>query len=312
MSLTLQNLFSNSTSRFTLHFTTSNPKNTTTVSLPITSRHVTSPLHSRHYQFLPHRHHHHHYHHHPTLRLRATTKDDDDVVVVGGGGGNFNFNFDSFLSVAEFLCLASSLVGLAANLAVLLSSKKAVLVELVGNKVWAWWGIALLAGGVAIGSWIRRRQWRRLCRQTWNTGGGGVVEVNLLERIEKLEEDLRSSATIIRVLSRQLEKLGIRFRVTRKTLKDPIAETAALAQKNSEATRALAVQEDILEKELVEIQKVLLAMQEQQQKQLELILAVGKAGKLWESKREQNEEQNTIETSNLAEEGLKWKETQQI
>lgn len=38
-------------------------------------------------------------------------------------------------------------------------------------------------------------------------------------------------------------------------------QTAALAQKNSEATRALAMQEDILEKELGEIQKVLLAMQ---------------------------------------------------
>ena len=38
-------------------------------------------------------------------------------------------------------------------------------------------------------------------------------------------------------------------------------KTEALAQTNSEATRALAVQEDILEKELGEIQKVLLAMQ---------------------------------------------------
>ena len=38
-------------------------------------------------------------------------------------------------------------------------------------------------------------------------------------------------------------------------------KTAALAQKNSEATRALAIQEDMLEKELGEIQKVLLAMQ---------------------------------------------------
>lgn len=38
-------------------------------------------------------------------------------------------------------------------------------------------------------------------------------------------------------------------------------KTAVLAQKNSEATRALAMQEDILEKELGEIQKVLLAMQ---------------------------------------------------
>jgi len=38
-------------------------------------------------------------------------------------------------------------------------------------------------------------------------------------------------------------------------------KTSALAQKNSEATRALAAQADILEKELVEVQKVLLAMQ---------------------------------------------------
>lgn len=40
-----------------------------------------------------------------------------------------------------------------------------------------------------------------------------------------------------------------------------LLKTAALAQKNSEATRALAMHEDILEKELGEIQKVLLAMQ---------------------------------------------------
>lgn len=43
--------------------------------------------------------------------------------------------------------------------------------------------------------------------------------------------------------------------------KDFILQTAALAKKNSEVTRALAIQEDALEKELVEIQKVLLAMQ---------------------------------------------------
>lgn len=193
-------------------------------------------------------------------------------------------------------------VGIAASL----GWKKAVLVEL-GNRV-SVWGVVLLAGGVAIGAWIRKRQWRRVCRETVKGG----VEVNLLERVEKLEEDLRSSATIIRVLSRQLEKLGIRFRVTRKALKDPIAETVALARKNSEATRALAVQEDILEKELGEIQKMLLAMQEQQQKQLELILAISKTGKLWESKREQNREQDRTETCNSAEEALKQKQTHQI
>ncbi|XP_031389084.1 uncharacterized protein LOC116201808 isoform X2 [Punica granatum] len=72
-------------------------------------------------------------------------------------------------------------------------------------------------------------------------------DLNLVERVEKLEEDLRSSTTIIQGLSRQLEKLGIRFRLTRKALKEPIAE-------------------------------------EQQQKQLELILAIGKTSKLWDSR----------------------------
>ncbi|PKI39410.1 hypothetical protein CRG98_040168 [Punica granatum] len=72
--------------------------------------------------------------------------------------------------------------------------------------------------------------------------------------------------------------------------------TAALAQKNSEATRALAAQEDILEKELGEIQKVLLAMQEQQQKQLELILVIGKTSKLWDSRQEPVEHRHTNET----------------
>ena len=50
------------------------------------------------------------------------------------------------------------------------------------------------------------------------------MSFDLIRRIEKVEDDLRSSVKIIRVLSRQLEKLGIKFRVTRKTLKEPIAE----------------------------------------------------------------------------------------
>lgn len=40
-----------------------------------------------------------------------------------------------------------------------------------------------------------------------------------------------------------------------------LLKTAALAQRNSEDAQTLAVQEDILEKELLEMQKVLLAMQ---------------------------------------------------
>lgn len=215
---------------------------------------------------------------------------------------------DYFLSVAEFLCLASSAlvsVGFALNCAVL-SLKKTALVAM-GNSVLASGAVALVMA-VGIGAWIRMRQWRRICRESVKGG----LEVNLFERIEKLEEDLRSSATIIRVLSRQLEKLGIRFRVTRKALKEPIAETAALAQKNSEATRALAVQEDNLEKELGEIQKVLFAMQEQQQKQLELILAIATSGKLRESRQVRDQEQSTTIIRDSSEEDSKQKEAHQI
>ncbi|KAI4345264.1 hypothetical protein L6164_012402 [Bauhinia variegata] len=219
-----------------------------------------------------------------------------------------DFNLDSFLSLAEVLCLFSSAVlsiGFAVN-SMIAASKKEFLVA-VGNRV-THWGILMLVAGVLIGAWIRRRQWRRICRETVKGG----LEVNLLERIEKLEEDLRSSTTVIRVLSRQLEKLGIRFRVTRKALKEPITESATLAQKNSEATRALAVQSDFLEKELREIQQVLLAMQEQQQKQLDLILAIGKTGKLLESRQKTSEDQDTLETCNSAEVEVNQKEIHQV
>ncbi|XP_027920710.1 uncharacterized protein LOC114178809 [Vigna unguiculata] len=213
-------------------------------------------------------------------------------------------NFDSLLSFLEFSCLLSSAV--ASSAATVVAASKNELLAGIGTRA-APFGVTMLVIGVLIGVWIRRRQWRRVCVENGKNG----LEVNFLQRIEKLEEDLKSSLTVVRVLSRQLEKLGIRFRVTRKALKDPIAETAALAQKNSEAARALAVQSDILEKELGEIQQVLLAMQEQQRKQLDLILAIGKAGKLWESKPETSDRQDTLEMSNSAE-GVIKQEVHQI
>ncbi|GKV18663.1 hypothetical protein SLEP1_g29011 [Rubroshorea leprosula] len=209
----------------------------------------------------------------------------------------YEFNLDSFLSAAELLCIVSAaVISVTFAVSYALSGWKSAVLGDIWRRALAC-GIAGLVGGVAIGALIRRRQWKRIYVDSLKGNG---EKMNLVERIEKLEEDLRGSATIIRVLSRQVEKLGIRFRVTRKTLKDPIAETAALAQKNSEATRALAVQIGILERELGENQKVLLAMQDQQQKQLELILAIGKLAKLWESKQEPSEKK---ETRNLTEEG---------
>ncbi|XP_077213669.1 uncharacterized protein LOC143848590 [Tasmannia lanceolata] len=201
-------------------------------------------------------------------------------------------NLDTFLSIIELLCIAPSVVF---SIGCPLNSTFSILPKSIQasslNRVFGW-QFVLLVGAIAIGAFIRRRQWQKIWRDSFKLGSGNF---NLIGRIDKLEENLRSSVTIIRVLSRQLEKLGIRFRVTRKALKGPITETAALSQKNSVATRALAMQEDILEKELGEIQKVLLAMQEHQQKQLELILAIAKSGRLRESSRDYVAKEQPIE-----------------
>ncbi|XP_057807144.1 uncharacterized protein LOC131021841 [Salvia miltiorrhiza] len=225
--------------------------------------------------------------------LRKTSASSDDLysqIDCSKGTSSSNFNFDDLLSVFEFLSLTIS-AAVSLYVAVSYGVQKGAVFGWVGSKVFVWQCV-LLVVSVVVGAVIRRRQWRRVC------GAGFSKGTNLLRRVEKLEEDLRSSATLIRVLSRQLEKLGIRVRAARKSLKEPISETAALAQKNSEVTRALAAREDILEKELGEIHKVLLAMQEQQQKQLELILAVGKAKNLLNTKPTQTIDQNKPEASN--------------
>ncbi|KAL1289990.1 hypothetical protein HN51_058354 [Arachis hypogaea] len=241
----------------------------------------------------------------PAGQFSIRAQESDDAVskrVLG------DFDLDSALSVLEFACLLSSAVAWVGFAVIAGSAKQGFLVAIGETRVRvvvAVCGVLMMVGGIAIGAWIRRRQWNRVC--------GGTGKVNFVGRIEKLEEELRNSATVIRVLSRHIEKLGTRFRVTRQNLKDPIAEAATLAQTNSEATRALAVQSDMLEKELREIQNVLLAMQEQQQKQLDLILAIGKTTKLWEIKRETSEEhETTLDTPNLAEGEVKQKEVHQI
>ncbi|KAF3788435.1 hypothetical protein EJ110_NYTH08672 [Nymphaea thermarum] len=223
----------------------------------------------------------------------------------GSGGDDSKDRIDSFLEIAEVLCIASSAI-FTVGVAVYSTISNAHTVSISSSPGMNWsclagrlvaWQLVLLVGALGIGSLIRTRRWSRISRRNSDRQDSTVIE-----RIEKLEEEVRSSVTIIRVLSRQLEKLGIRFRVTRKSLKGPIAETAALAQKNSEVTRALTIQEDILEKELGEVQKVLLAMQEQQQKQLELILAIAKAGRLKENNQDTVSKGRTIATSKSVQE----------
>ncbi|KAL9463944.1 hypothetical protein AB3S75_001695 [Citrus x aurantiifolia] len=307
MSQSSQHVFTNSppscSSRFTsYHSATNLIKNPNNLALPppVTSRHLL--IHISHndytpFKFIPNSKFYH--------SLKPNNCSNTSVVTTQT---HDNFNLDSLLSISEVVCLFSSSV-IAIGFAVYygIFGLKNSLFGLIGRRVLAC-GVVSLVCGVWIGAVIRRRQWRRVCGET--VRAEGRESVNLVGRIEKLEEDMKSSATILRVLSRQLEKLGVRFRVTRKTLKDPITQAAALAQKNSEATKALAMQEDVLEKELGEIQKVLLAMQEQQQKQLELILAIGKTGKLFENRQEPSQEQDKLKTSDFID-GAKQMETQE-
>ncbi|KAJ6996525.1 uncharacterized protein [Populus alba] len=278
-------LFTNSPPRITLLFSSSSSSSSLSLRNLSLSRHVTTSLHSSNFHFKPQT---------PRNSFSFTLKAYQSDPTIHTQVSN-QFNLDQFLSIAELLCIFSSSI-ITISYALNCTFSKTGALGVIGINTGFAWGMVVMVSGVVIGAWIRRRQWWRICRETGREGS-----LNLVGRIEKLEQDVRSSATIIRVLSRQLEKLGIRFRVTRKALKEPIVETAALAQKNSEATRALALQENILEKELGEMQKILLAMQDQQQKQLELILAIGKSGRSLDNRREFVQEQELIKTSDLTE-----------
>lgn len=158
--------------------------------------------------------------------MKPLDLDLDGTTALAGNedyGTNGDFNFDAFLSFLEFICLASSLaisIFLAVNSG--LSGHQKLILPWFGEK-----GLVcqclILVGGVFVGTIIRRRQWKRICK-----AGFPSRQVNLLERIEKVEKDLNISATMLQFLSRQLEKLGIRFRLTRKSLKEPIAEVLLL------------------------------------------------------------------------------------
>ena len=151
--------------------------------------------------------------------VTCLSDENDDELFTGPGSDPANL--DDFLEFAETFFIAPAAVLAVGNL-VNLSFPGAIkpLQSSLGRSILAW-QFVFLVGAVVIGRTIRVRQWRRFCRENGTS-------VNLMERIEKVEKDLRSSTTIVRILSRQLEKLGIRFRVTRRTLKDPISQVIYL------------------------------------------------------------------------------------
>ncbi|KAG6556810.1 hypothetical protein Mapa_001757 [Marchantia paleacea] len=142
------------------------------------------------------------------------------------------------------------------------------------------WQVPALWAALVINALLRSMQMRSSLDRTqikWEEKS--IKDFTVDQRIGKLEDDVHSVAAIARMLSRHLEKLGVRFRVTRRTLRDPIQETAMLALKTSEVVSALATREDMLEaelretrKELRETQEILVSMQASQEKQLELLV----------------------------------------
>jgi hypothetical protein len=53
---------------------------------------------------------------------------------------------------------------------------------------------------------------------------GGQGSGSLALRVHKLEAEFDSGIKTVRHLARQLEKLGVRFRLSRRTLRDPLRE----------------------------------------------------------------------------------------
>ncbi|KAE8789976.1 hypothetical protein D1007_35736 [Hordeum vulgare] len=207
---------------------------------------------------------------------------------IRGGAEPSGSTLDVLLSGAELLCLAPPAICsavCAVRLVVARGGPVKPFAALASGRTFIMHYV-LLVGAVAIGVLVRRKQWERLCRVGAGAGASDTGGVDLVGRVEKVEESVRGVLAAVVVLSRTVEKLGVRFRVLRRTLRDPISETAALAEKNSEATRILAAQEDLLEKEISSIQKVLYAMQEQQEKQLKLILAIGEASRILDDKQD--------------------------
>lgn len=203
------------------------------------------------------------------VEQRATperTLDVDRVLLVGEG---------VCVVASSAACLASMMNRSSQESRLVASSTPEATVHPRFHNYPTWQTLPLLAA-ILINAILRARQWQGTGQARNITDKFSGVEFTLEERVRKLEEEVSSAVTIIRVLSRQLEKLGVRFRVTRQTLRDPIQETALLADKTSQAVNILAAREDVLEKGLEEIQQVLVGMQGNQVKQLELISALGK------------------------------------
>ncbi|KAG0553475.1 hypothetical protein KC19_12G014300 [Ceratodon purpureus] len=171
----------------------------------------------------------------------------------------------------KLLGVASASIGF--NAILLMSVTKPAVPVSHKETPFSWLSLPLLAiwGAILLNAFVQYRVLERLTGLPQRREITGRVDFTLKQRVDDLEENVREFVTTARGLSKQVEKLGVRFRATKRTLRDPMLETAAYAQKTSEVTTILAQREDRLEEELRGLQRALLAMQEHQVKQLALI-----------------------------------------
>eukprot|EP00897_Mesotaenium_endlicherianum_P008928 jgi/Mesen1/8063/ME000432S07354 len=126
------------------------------------------------------------------------------------------------------------------------------------------WQIVPLCAALLIDAVLRIMSWR---------GGGLAGRERVVEsrgerappagqqRMAEMEEHVGTTVRLLRAMSRQMEKLGVRFRVARRTLRDSLKETAGLAGQTAGIVEILAARSERLEKELAGTQQVLLATQ---------------------------------------------------
>lgn len=185
----------------------------------------------------------------------------------------------------KLLRVASTSIGL--NAVLLMSvTKPALPVVRQKDAPSSWLSLPLLAvlGAIFLNAIVQYRVVERLTHLPQLKESTEKGDNTLKHRVVELEENVREFVTTARLLSRQVEKLGVRFRATKRTLRDPMQETAAISEKTSQVTIALAQREDRLEQELRELQHALLAMQEAQAKQLALIsLTLNRSQTQWQA-----------------------------
>eukprot|EP00249_Psilotum_nudum_P007228 c20412_g1_i1 orf=504-2045(-) len=221
--------------------------------------------------------------------INIAGQEDGDILPGGSGlklqttATERKWNIDKVLAIGEGMCVVasatacvSSMIGNRTEESRPVANSSAISPLNTKLNVLSAWQVLPLVLALFINAVLRARPWQGTANVRNRSENFHLINSAEDQRINKLEEDVGGLVTNVRMLARQLEKLGVRFRVTRQTLKSPIQETALLAQKTSEAVSVLVAREDMLEKELIEIQGILLAMQESQAKQLKLISALGK------------------------------------